>query len=132
MPKSKQIEVIIMEDDVAMGQVLSNKLVINGFNVRHALDGRQGLKMIGEKLPDLIVMDLMMPEMDGFEVLESIRKNPDKKVANLKVIVLSNINNNDSMLRLHTLKADDFLVKAYFTPNDILGKIKEVLLKKNN
>ena len=68
-----------------------------------------------------------MPEMDGFQVLESIRKNPDKKIANLPVIVLSNLWSNEDILKTQAYKVDDYMVKAYFTPEEILGKIQAVL-----
>lgn len=129
MAKSTQKNVIVMEDDVAMAEIVSHKLGTSGFEVRHAQDGREGLKMLAEQLPDLILLDLMMPEVDGFQVLESIRSNPDKKVANLPVIVLSNLWSNNDILRVKNLRADDYLVKAYFTPDEILGKINAVLEK---
>jgi DNA-binding response OmpR family regulator len=74
----------------------------------------------------------MMPEMDGFQVLESIRGSTDKKIADLPVIVLSNLWSNSDILRVKNLRADDYLVKAYFTPDEILGKILAVLAKYNN
>jgi len=132
MPKSTQKNIIIMEDDVAMAEIVAHKLTANGFDVRQAQNGKEGLKMISEKLPDLILLDLMMPEMDGFQVLESIRSNKDKKIANVKVIVLSNLWSNSDILRVQSLRADDYLVKAYFTPEEILGKINAVLEEHNN
>lgn len=119
-----------MEDDVAMAEIVAHKLGANSFDVRHAEDGKIGLKMISEKIPDLVLLDLMMPEMDGFQVLESIRGNSDKNVANLPVIVLSNLWSNSDILRVKNLRADDYLVKAYFTPEEILAKINAVLLSK--
>jgi len=130
MPKSTQKNIIIMEDDLAMAEIVAHKLTANGFDVRQAQNGKEGLKMISEKVPDLVLLDLMMPEMDGFQVLENIRSNKDKKIANLKVIILSNLWSNSDILRIQSLRADDYLVKAYFTPEEILGKIQDVLAKK--
>ena len=121
-----------MEDDAAMAEIVTHKLQANGFEVRHASDGGSGLKMIEEDLPDLILLDLMMPEVDGFQVLESIRHNPNKKVVNLPIIVLSNLWSNEDILKVKGYSVKEYLVKAYFTPDDILGKIKEVLSKLNN
>jgi DNA-binding response OmpR family regulator len=132
MAQTTQKNVIVMEDDVAMAEIVSHKLGASGFEVRHAQDGKEGVKMISEKIPDLILLDLMMPEMDGFQVLESIRSNSDKQIANLPVIVLSNLWSNSDILRVKNLRADDYLVKAYFTPDEILGKILAVLAKYNN
>jgi DNA-binding response OmpR family regulator len=132
MPKSTQKNVIVMEDDMAMAEIVTHKLETSGFGVRHAQDGKLGLEMIGKQLPDLILMDLMMPEVDGFQVLETIRGSSDKNIANLPVIVLSNLWSNSDILRIKNLRADDYLVKAYFTPDEILGKIQAVLSKHNN
>jgi DNA-binding response OmpR family regulator len=127
MPKQNQTKIIVAEDDTAMAEIVSHKLDANGFNVRHAENGLQAVEMIGKDIPDLLVLDLMMPEMDGFQVLESIRKNPDKKIANLPVIVLSNLWSNEDILKTQAYKVDDYMVKAYFTPEEILGKIQAVL-----
>lgn len=130
MPKQTKKSVIIMEDDVAMAEIVSHKLASSGFAVRHAEDGKQGIGMIAESAPDLVLLDLMMPEVSGFQVLEEIRKSPDKKIANLPVIVLSNLWSNSDILRVKNLRADDYLVKAYFTPEEILGKINALLEKR--
>lgn len=115
-----------------MADIVAHKLQAAGFVVRHAPDGKQGLEMVFQELPDIILLDLMMPEVDGFEVLEKIRDNPDKKISDLPVIVLSNLWSNKDILRTQSLRADEYMVKAYFTPDDILAKIKEVLEKRNN
>lgn len=127
MSKLRQVKILIMEDDTAMAQIVSHKLQTSGFEVRHAPDGAIGLKLIEADVPDLVLLDLMMPEMDGFQVLESIRSNKDKKIAGLKVIVLSNLWSNEDILKTQNLKADGYMVKAYFTPDDILGKINELI-----
>lgn len=128
----KQSKIIVAEDDMAMAEIVSHKLSTNGFNVRHAEDGAKAVQMFEEDPPDLMVLDLMMPEMDGFQVLEKIRSNPDKKLADTPVIILSNLWSNENILKTQALKVDGYLVKAYFTPDEILGKIQEVLKKHNN
>ena len=127
--KSKKI--LIMEDDLAMREIVSHKLSAAGFEVRAAEDGKKGLEILPPYKPDLVLMDLMMPEMDGFKVLESIRGLPDKELAKTHVIVLSNLWSSKDILRVKWLSVDDYLVKAYFTPDEILGKINEVLSKNN-
>ena len=116
-----------MEDDTAMAEIVTHKLQAGGFEVRHAPNGAKGWEIIQKDVPDLVVLDLMMPEMDGFQVLEKIRSSPDKKIAALPVIVLSNLWSNEDILKTQALKVDDFMVKAYFTPDEILGKIQGVL-----
>jgi CheY-like chemotaxis protein len=108
MPETKQKKVLIAEDDVAMAEIVTHKLSGNGFLVRHASDGAIALKMFLEEKPDIMLLDLMMPEMDGFQVLEAIRKNPDTKIANTPVIVLSNLWSSQDILKAKDLKADDF------------------------
>ena len=132
MPEQKQRKIIVMEDDVAMAEIVTHKLESKGFSVKHASDGAEGWKMIQENAPDLVLLDLMMPEMDGFQVLEKIRDNANDKIKNLPVIVLSNLWSNKDILRTQSLRADEYMVKAYFTPDDILAKIEEVLKKHNN
>ncbi len=129
MPEIKQLKVIVAEDDIGMAEIACHKLSTAGFNVRHAENGLKAVEMFGQDPPDIMLLDLMMPEMDGFQVLQKIRDNPDKKLAATPVIVLSNLWSNEDILKTQALKVDDYLVKAYFTPDEILGKIKTVLSK---
>ncbi|HVY67847.1 MAG TPA: response regulator [Patescibacteria group bacterium] len=130
MPAPKQKKIIVAEDDIAMAEIISHKLSSAGFGVRYAADGVKTLALFQQQPPDLLLLDLMMPELDGFQVLEQIRSNPDKKLAATPVIVLSNLWSNSDILKVKNLQANDYLVKAYFTPEEILGKINEVLGKK--
>ena len=129
MDSSKQKKIIVAEDDIAMAEIVSHKLNSSGFNVRHAEDGLKAVEMFNAEPPDLMLLDLMMPEMDGFQVLEKIRSNPDKKLAATPIIVLSNLWSNEDILKAQALKVDGYLVKAYFTPDEILAKVKEVFNK---
>src|SRR5436190_1644028 len=115
----KQKKVIVAEDDTAMAEIVGHKLGINGFDVRHAVDGIKALEMFDQDPPDIILLDLMMPELDGFGVLEKIRANSDTKLANTPVIVLSNLWSNEDILKTQGLRASAYMVKAYFTPDEI-------------
>jgi CheY-like chemotaxis protein len=129
MAELKQKKIIVAEDDASMAQVVGHKLSINGFNVRHAENGAKALEMFIQDPPDVMLLDLMMPEVDGFEVLEKIRGNPDKKLATTPIIVLSNLWSNQDILRTQGLNASAYLVKAYLTPEEIVNKVNEVLSK---
>ena len=131
MPSKKPIQIIVAEDDMAMAEIVTHKLNAAGFEVRHAENGTQAVEMFNQAPPDLMLLDLMMPEMDGFQVLEAIRGNTDKKKAALPIIVLSNLWSNEDILKTQALKVDGYMVKAYFTPDEILAKINEVLSKKS-
>jgi DNA-binding response OmpR family regulator len=91
-------------------------------------DGKKGLELFYQDKPALVLLDLMMPEMDGFEVLENIRKT-DGPDGHTPVIVLSNLWSNKDILRVQTLHADAYMVKAYYTTEEILKKINEILNK---
>jgi len=117
----------MVEDDVAMREIVVHKLTTNGFDVKEAEDGQEGVDLIIKEKPDLVLLDLMLPEMDGFKVLEIIRKHEDPKVANTPVIVLSNLWSNKDILKTKALNVQAYLVKAYFTTEEILTKINEVL-----
>jgi DNA-binding response OmpR family regulator len=127
MADTKQKKVLIAEDDPSMAEIVTHKLTTSGFSVRHASDGKIALKMFMEEPPDVMLLDLMMPEMDGFQVLEAIRKDKDQKKAATPVIVLSNLWSNEDILKAKSLKADDYMVKAYFTTEEIMNKINALL-----
>ena len=130
MLTSKSKNILVVEDDPAMAEIVNHKLTQSGFGVRHAADGKIALEMLAQQIPDLMLLDLMLPEVDGFQVLEAMRHSPDKKLAAVPVIVLSNLWSNQDILRAQALKADGYMVKAYFTTEEILKKINEILTPK--
>lgn len=116
-----------MEDDVVMREVVSHKLTGEGFGVKTAGDGNSGYALIEQEKPDLVILDIMMPGMDGNQVLERLRSHKDKKIADTPVIVLSNIWNKEQILEAKKYNVAEYMIKAYFTPDEILAKIKHVL-----
>jgi two-component system, OmpR family, alkaline phosphatase synthesis response regulator PhoP len=128
MPQPEKLKKILMvEDDVAMREIVIHKLMSHGFEVKEAEDGKQGIDLAVSEKPDLILLDLMLPEVDGFKVLETVRANPDPKVAETPIIILSNLWSNKDILRTKALKVQAYMVKAYFTTEEILSKINEIL-----
>jgi CheY-like chemotaxis protein len=127
----KQKKVVMVEDDVAMREIVVHKLSSNGFAVKEAEDGQQGIDLILSEKPDIVLLDLMLPEVDGFKVLETIRGNPDKAIADTPIIVLSNLWSNKDILKTKALHVQAYLVKAYFTTEEILKKVNEVLANPN-
>lgn len=120
--------ILIVEDDKFLRELISRKLAGEKFKIEEAIDGEEGLKKIAESRPDLILLDLILPGLDGFEVLERIKDNPS--TSNIPVLILSNLGQRDEIERGLKLGAVDFLVKAHFTPEEIVDKIKLVLSKK--
>ena len=104
------------------------KLQKEGFSTIEAIDGEVGLKLVKENFPDLVLLDLILPGLDGFEVLRQIKD--DQKTKLIPVIVLSNLGQKEDMDRALAGGAEDFMVKANFTPGEIVAKIKTVLQKK--
>ena len=125
-PKN-QNKILVVEDDIAMREIVVHKLTANGFEVKQAEDGQKGIELAIKEKPDLILLDLMLPEVDGFQVLETIRKNPDPTVAKTPIIVLSNLWSNKDILKTKSLNVQAYMVKAYFTTDEIMKKVNEVL-----
>ena len=123
----KQPKILVAEDEAMMSEIVVRKLSSAGFDVMAAYDGKQALEIWLKGKPDLVLLDLIMPEMDGFDVLKNIRKNSDAKIANTPVIILSNLWSNKDILKAQDLKIQGYLVKAYFTTEEILSKVKDVL-----
>lgn len=117
--------ILIIEDDRFLRELITQKLVKEGYEISEAIDGEEGIKKIKEKKPDLILLDLILPEIDGFEVLSKMREDP--ALAQIPVIILSNLGQKEDVERGLKLGAVDYLIKAHFTPGEIIEKIKNVL-----
>ena len=107
--------------------MISKKLKRESFNVIEAIDGEDGVKKTGEHKPHLILLDLILPGMDGFEVLRDIHGNENFK--KIPVIILSNLGQKDDIEKGMRFGAIDYLVKAHNTRGEIVDKVKEVLAK---
>lgn len=121
-------KILIVEDDKFLRDLIVQKLKREGFATSEAVDGEEGLKIAKDKRPDIILLDLILPGLDGFEVLRQIKS--DNSTASIPVIVLSNLGQKEDMDRAIAGGAEAFMVKAHFTPGEIIAKIKFVLKKK--
>lgn len=118
-------KILIIEDDRFLRDLLSRKLQDEKFEVVTAIDGEEGLKKTEEEKPDLVLLDLILPSMNGFEVLKEIKKNP--RLSAIPIIILSNLGQKEDVERALTGGAEDYLIKANFTLDEILEKIKKYL-----
>lgn len=118
-------KILIIEDDKFLQDLIAKKLISNGLETITASDGPQGVKTAEEKMPDLIILDLMLPGMDGFEILRQLKDNPN--LALIPVIILSNLGQKEDVEKGLGLGAKDFLIKAHFTPKEIIEKVKNYL-----
>ena len=123
MPDQKTI--LIIEDEKTLGEILTTKLREEGFHAVWELDGEAGLQKMRAEKPDLILLDIVMPKMDGYEVLEAMSK--DKTLKQIPVVVISNSGQPVEIERILTLGAKDYIVKAQFSPEEVLGKIRKYL-----
>ncbi len=115
----------IIEDDVAIVQMYRMKFESEGFEVKTAGDGMAGLEIAKDFQPDVILLDLMMPQMGGAEMLEKLRKESWGK--DVKVIILTNMGASEAPASLEDLEVKDFIVKADMTPRQVADRVKAVL-----
>lgn len=116
--------ILVVEDDKFLRDLIAQKLLKEGFDVIEAVDGEQGVEKIAEEKPDLVLLDLILPGIDGFEVLSKTKENP--ALVDIPVIVLSNLGQKDDIEKGLNLGAVDYLIKAHFTPGEIIEKIKKI------
>jgi len=120
-----QHKILIIEDDDFLRSLAVTKLEKESFVVSMAADGQAGLLSAQANLPDLIILDLMLPVMSGFDVLKSLKSQDATK--NIKVIVFSNLGEETDIKTCMDLGANDYLVKANFTLDELVDKIKGLL-----
>ncbi len=123
MPKN----ILIIEDDRFLRELIARKLSNEGYNISEAIDGEEGIKKIKEEKPDMVLLDLILPGIDGFEVLSQMKDKSEESVSKIPVIILSNLGQREDVERGLKLGAVDFLIKAHFTPGEIIEKVKSVL-----
>lgn len=118
-------KIAIIEDDQTISQMYRMKFEADGFDVRLAGNGKLGIDLVKSFSPDIILLDIQMPEMDGAEALTAMRKQPWGK--DIPVIVLTNMGEEESPKELEHLGVKSYIVKADMTPSQVVGKVKETL-----
>jgi DNA-binding response OmpR family regulator len=122
---NKPIKILIVEDDPFILSMYSTKLVMENFNIVCASDGLEGIEMAKREIPDIILLDIMLPKRNGFEVLKAVKDDVITK--NIPVIMLTNLNQEDECNQGMTLGAADYLIKAHCLPSEVVQKIKLIL-----
>lgn len=118
-------KICIIEDDPAIQLMYRMKLEHEGYDVRLASNGIEGLKIVKSFKPELILLDLRMPVMDGAEMLEKLRAT--SWGSNMRVVILTNIGKGEAPQNLRFLAVDRYVVKAHYTPTQVIDIIREVL-----
>ena len=114
-----------MEDDKFLRDLITQKLKREGFTVFEAITGSEAVRVAEENQPKIVLLDLILPGLDGFEVLKRLKEK--QLTAPIPVIILSNLGQREDVERGLRLGAVDFMIKAHFTPGEIVEKIKETL-----
>lgn len=123
--KSKAHKILLVEDDDALANVYTTRLEIEGFTILRVANGEDALAKAIEFHPDLILLDVMMPKVSGFEVLDMLRNTP--QTMNVKIIMLSALSQESDKKRAESLRADDYLVKSQVVIADVVDRIKHHL-----
>ena len=118
-------KIAIIEDDPVISQMYRMKFEADGFDVQLANNGERGVDMVESFAPDIILMDLQMPQMDGVTALGIIRKNDWGK--DIPVIILTNLGEEESPKGIRELGIHSYIVKAELTPRQVVGRVKEAL-----
>lgn len=121
----EKIKVLLVEDDSFLLNMYAAKFEMENFEVFLADNGEKGLKLAKEKIPDIMLLDIMMPKFDGFEVLKALKE--DLTTINIPVILLTNLNQKEEIEKGLAMGAKDYLIKAHFMPSEVVEKIKKVL-----
>lgn len=117
--------VLLVEDERNLLKMYDRKFTLEGFRVLKAENGKKALEIVKTEKPAVILLDIIMPELDGFQVLERLESNPETK--DIPVILLTNLNQETDIARGMNLGAKDFLVKANFAPDEVVEKVKKIV-----
>ena len=118
-------KVLLVEDDPFLVDIYSTKFKEAGFDVSVAEDGAECLKKVAEETPDLLLLDVVLPNFNGWEILRKIKK--DNKFKSIKVVVLSNLGEKEEVEKGMKLGATKYLVKAHYTPSEVVEEVKKIL-----
>lgn len=120
-------KILLVEDDSFLISMYTVKFELENFEVVAAEDGEKGLSLAAEEKPDIILLDILLPKMNGFEVLKELKNN--KETNQIPVILLTNLSQKNEIEQGLALGAQDYLIKAHFMPSEVMDKIKKVLNK---
>lgn len=123
-------KIAIIEDDAVISQMYRMKFEAEGYEVQMAANGRLGVELVEKMRPDIILLDLRMPEMDGAEALARIRKHEWGK--HIPVLVLTNVGEEEAPAELKNLNVLSYIVKADLTPRQVTERVKEALGQSKN
>lgn len=125
--EERKKNILLVEDDVFVSDIYQTKLTHDGFAVVAARNGLEAIKILETEVPDLILLDIIMPYVDGMEVLKKIKG--DDRLKKIPVILLTNLSEKEKIDKALEIGADDYLIKSHFTPSEVMEKINALLNK---
>ena len=130
MKENSETKVLIVEDDVYISEMYKIKFESENYETIIINDGTKIIEIIEHKTPDIILLDIVMPVMDGFDVLKMIKSN--EKYRKIPVIMLTNLSQKESIEKGFELGAVSYIVKSHFTPSEVVKKVKDILDGEND
>lgn len=119
--------ILLVEDDVFVSDIYQTKISSEGYEVILAENGLEAIKKLEKSIPDLILLDIIMPYMDGMETLRKIKS--EEKWKKIPIILLTNLSDKEKIEEALGVGADDFLIKSHFTPSEVISKVNMLLNK---
>jgi len=124
---NKKYKVLIVDDDQFISDMYVLKFKEAGFEAAAAAEGMAAIEHVKKESPDLVLLDIVLPNMDGFDILKALAK--EKLLVNTKVVLLSNLGEKKDIEKGLALGAIDYIVKAHHTPSEVVAKVEEILKK---
>lgn len=123
----KPIRIAIVEDDTFLAGMYEQKIRLEQMEPLLATDGEAGLELVRKEKPDIVLLDIMMPKMDGWAVLQALQASPETK--SIPVIMLTNLGQKEDVDLALQYGAVDYLIKAHFNPQEVIDRVKKIVSK---
>ena len=124
---NNKTKILLIEDDSFLLSMYATQFELENFNVITAEDGEKGLKLAKKEIPEIILLDIMLPKMNGFDVLKELKLN--KTTSQITVILLTNLSQKSEIEQGLAMNVEGYLIKAHFMPSEVVDKVKQVLSK---
>lgn len=121
-------KILLVDDDLTLNQMYQERLEMEGYNVLSAKDGQQAIELAKIEKPDIVLLDIMMPGIDGFQVLDELKRDPDTMM--IPVVVVTALIQETVKIKGKQMGASDYVIKSETTPAQLVAKIKEYLTSK--
>lgn len=122
---AEKTHVLLVEDDVFLSGIYQKKFEMEGYKVSLVDNGEKVFSEVKKKKPDIVLLDILLPKLDGFAVLSKLKS--DAEIKEIPVILLTNLGQKDDVEKGLQLGAVDYLIKAHFKPSEVVDKVKKVL-----